>query len=199
MVLTRSSVPFQSTCVFCPCPFFPIFTPSCDVIAAWDSDNFVGKTTTTDDSSDTKSSTWDAGVGSRDASFGRGDAVEDDDSDAGRSRDNYGGSGSESSGRHREYNDSDIVDSALNGHGREHPSSTGAGEPQSQSQAQAQAQAPGQKVPQKISGPAYCGVVGIADFMMGGAAGGALGFIHTFGDAFQLDMFAGGRPQPGAF
>jgi len=56
-------------------------------------------------------------------------------------------------------------------------------------------QAPGQGVPNKISGPAYCGIVGIADFMVGGLAGAGLGAVHTFHDAWaQGQLNAGGLP-----
>jgi hypothetical protein len=39
--------------------------------------------------------------------------------------------------------------------------------------------------PVKISGPAYCGVVGLANLIQGGIAGGAIGFVHTMHDAYQ--------------
>jgi len=156
----------------------------------WDAaDPYVGQGQSTSDSYDnptTGASTWDTGATSGDATFDLNNQHVPDgekgDPDLG-----WPSGGGDLSG-HREYNDSDIVDNALNGHGPMRPS-TAAGAP-----AVPKAHVPG---PKQVTGPAYCGVVGVVDFAMGGVAGAGMGFFHTFGDAFQHDLFAGGRPQPG--
>ena len=113
-------------------------------------------------------------------------------------------SGESSSSRHTDYNDSDIVDNALkNPRSPRHGSSSSSGSGGStvvggnagKLTLPPGVQAPGQGVPNKISGPAYCGIVGIADFMVGGLAGAGLGAVHTFHDAWaQGQLNAGGLP-----
>jgi len=119
--------------------------------------------------------------------------IDDDDSD-------------ERSSRHTDYNDSDIADNALkNPRPPRRSSSSSSGSGSSTvvgGNAGTLILRPGPfaalgQSGNKISGPAYCGIVGIADFMYGGLAGAGLGAVNTFHGAWaqgQLKKNAGGIP-----
>ncbi len=74
----------------------------------------------------------------------------------------------------------DAVDGSLSDHPDQHQHGEN-----DQSHPKSQANKQKQQQPVKISGPAYCGVVGIANLIQGGIAGGAIGFVHTMHDAYQ--------------
>ena len=42
--------------------------------------------------------------------------------------------------------------------------------------------------PVKLTGPAYCGVVGVANLIQGAIAGSAIGFFHTMHEAYTLNI-----------